>query len=54
MNIGKSQQKIGQKIYLNQWENTDVVLDWFKQIKTYINLQLLILKNVIYLLKNVY
>ena len=47
-NINK---KISQTFELNQWKNTDVVIDWFKQIKTYINLRLLILKNFIRLLE---
>ena len=41
---------------MNQWKNTDAVIDWFKEKKkkTYINLKILILKNFICLLKNVY
>ena len=26
-------KKISQKFELNQWKNTDIVIDWFKQIK---------------------
>ena len=26
-------KKISQKFELNQWKNTDVLIDWFKQIK---------------------
>ena len=33
INIGQNQQKISQKFELNQWKNTDIGLDWFKQIK---------------------
>ena len=49
--LDKINKKISQKFELNQWKNTDVVIDWFKQIKTYINLRLLILKNFIRLLE---
>ena len=54
--LDKINKKISQKIKLNQWKNTDVVIDCFKLIKnkTYTNLQLLILKNFFRLLKNVY
>ena len=31
--FGKINKKISQKLELNQWKNTDIVLDWFKQIK---------------------
>ena len=31
--MDKINKKIGQKFELNQWKNTDVVIDWFKQIK---------------------
>ena len=31
--LDKINKKISQKFELNQWENTDVVIDWFKQIK---------------------
>ena len=54
--LDKINKKISQKFELHQWKNTYVVTDWLKQmkIKTYVNLQLLILKNFIRLLKNVY
>ena len=31
--LDKINKKISQKFELNQWNNTDVVIDWFKQIK---------------------
>ena len=31
--MDKINKKITQKFELNQWKNTDIVLDWFKQIK---------------------
>ena len=31
--LDKISKKISQKFELNQWKNTDVVTDWFKQIK---------------------
>ena len=31
--LDKINKKISQKFELNQWKNTDVVTDWFKQIK---------------------
>ena len=31
--MDKINKKISQKFELNQWKNTDIVLDWFKQIK---------------------
>ena len=31
--LDKINKKISQKFELNQWENTDIVIDWFKQIK---------------------
>ena len=31
--LDKINKKISQKFELNQWKNTDIVLDWFKQIK---------------------
>ena len=31
--MDKINKKISQKFELNQWKNTDVVIDWFKQIK---------------------
>ena len=31
--MDKINKKISQKFELNQWKKTDVVLDWFKQIK---------------------
>ena len=31
--LGKIKKKISQKFELNQWKNTDAVIDWFKQIK---------------------
>ena len=31
--LDKINKKISQKFVLNQWENTDIVIDWFKQIK---------------------
>ena len=31
--LDKINKKISQKFELNQWKNTDVVIDWFKQIK---------------------
>ena len=31
--LDKINQKISQKSELNQWKNTNIVLDWFKQIK---------------------
>ena len=31
--LDKINQKISQKFELNQWKNTDTVVDWFKQIK---------------------
>ena len=31
--LEKINQKISQKFELNQWKNTDTLLDWFKQIK---------------------
>ena len=31
--LDKINKKISQKFQLNQWKNTDVVIDWFKQIK---------------------
>ena len=54
--LDKINKKISQKFDLNQWKNTDIVIDWFNQKKPniYINLQLLILKNFVRLLKNVY
>ena len=52
--LDKINKNISQKSELNQWKNTDAVLDWFKKTNTYINLQRLILKNFIRLLKNVY
>ena len=52
--LDKINKNISQKSELNQWKNTDTVLDWFKKTNTYINLERLILKNFIRLLKNVY
>ena len=49
--LDKINKKISQTFELNQRKNTDVVIDWFKQIKTYINLRLLILKNFTRLLE---
>ena len=31
--LDKVNEKIGQEFQLNQWKNTDVVIDWFKQIE---------------------
>ena len=31
--LDKINKKISQKFELNQWKNTDIVLDWFKQTK---------------------
>ena len=31
--LDKINKKISQKSELNQWKNTDIVLDWFKQIR---------------------
>ena len=31
--LDKIYKKISQKFELSQWKNTDVVTDWFKQIK---------------------
>ena len=31
--LNKIYKKISQKFELSQWKNTDVVTDWFKQIK---------------------
>ena len=31
--LDKINKKISPKFVLNQWENTDIVIDWFKQIK---------------------
>ena len=33
INIGQNQQKLSQKFKPNQWKNSDVVIEWFKQIK---------------------
>ena len=41
--LNKINKKFSQKFELNQWKNTDLVIEL--RIKTYINLQLLILKN---------
>ena len=32
--LDKINKKISQQFELNQWENTDIGLDWFKQIKS--------------------
>ena len=54
LKLDKINKKISDKFELNQWKNIDVVNDWFKKIEIYMNLQLLISKNFIRLLKNIY